>query len=162
MVRVEQQRRALELRKFGLTFQQIAAELGVSQATAHGWIKSALADIPNESAMDLRAMQMERCQAWLVAIWPKCQAGDERSIETGLRIMDKMDRLMGTEAPQQQNVNITGAVLQVGMDSDQYIEGLRRMAGIVSDSEYERLKSGADVIAIDVVAIDTETAGQED
>lgn len=134
----EKKRRAVELRKFGLTFIQIGAELGVTAQTAHHYVKTALEELPSENADQLRMIQMERLNAMLVALWPKAQAGDERSIDTGLRVMDKMDRLMGTESPQQ--VVHTGAVLHVGLDSEQYIEGLKRMSGFVDDQEYAALK----------------------
>jgi hypothetical protein len=161
IMRKEKQRRALELRKFGLTYVQIGAELGVSPASAFGYVKDAMAEIPIEDATLLRAVQMQRLSAMLTALWPKIQSGDEKTVSVGLAVMQHMDRLTGTEANQSVNVNVGGAVLHIGTDSAQYIDGLKRMAGVVTESEFRELKSGGDVVDVSSKVIPADTADDE-
>lgn len=148
---VERMRRALELRKFGLSFVQIAEELGyASPETARNAVKRALEMVPAEDASELRQINHQRLESFVLALWPKTQTGDVSAINTALNVMDKIDKLFGTEAAQQHNVDVTvGGVLQIGVDRDQYINGLKRVAGIV-DADNADLESLIPPDAIDV------------
>ena len=130
----ENQRKALELRKSGATFAQIAQAVGYSDASSCAKaVRKAMTEITQEPAMDLRTLQVERLNHMLLVLWPKVNAGDENAINTGLRIMDKLDRLMGTEAATQVDVNLSheGAVLVIDGNKDEYIKQMQRMAGYV-------------------------------
>jgi hypothetical protein len=91
--------------------------------------------IPQEEAKELRSLNIERLNHMLLVLWPQIQAGNERSIDTGLRIMERLDRLMGTEAGSvvDVNVNHAGAILTIQGDKDSYIAAMKRMAGITQD-----------------------------
>jgi hypothetical protein len=142
---VENQRRALELRKSGATYDQIAQVIGYSDASgASKAVQRALQAVIQEPAKEVLTINMERLNHMLLTVWPKINAGDERAIDTGLRIMDKIDRLMGTEQAQQiehKHVH-AGAVLVVDGDEDAYIAAMKRMAGIVGSEGQNKTDNG--------------------
>lgn len=132
----EKQRKALELRKAGASFDTIADQLGYADASgAYRAVQTAMKVLHQEPALELRTVQVERLNHMLLTLWPKVQNGDERAIDTSLRVMDKIDRLMGTDAAQQVDVNINqnNAILVVDGDKDDYLRALKQMAGINGD-----------------------------
>lgn len=134
----ERQRRALELRKAGSTYAAIAQALGYADHTsARQAVVRAFDEIIREPAIDLRGIQYERLNHMLLVLWPKVQGGDERAIGQALAVMDKMDRLMGTEESQKidVDVNVAGAVLVIDGNKDEYIAAMKRMAGYAEDAE---------------------------
>jgi phosphohistidine swiveling domain-containing protein len=131
----ERQRRALELRKAGLTYVQIAQQLGYSDHTgARQAVLKAFDEIIVEPTVDLRNLQYERLNHMLLVLWPKVQGGDERSIATALAIMKDMNALMGTEAPQEINVTHEGGVLVIEGNKDDFIAHMKKMAAVDEDA----------------------------
>lgn len=64
---------ALELRIKGKTFRDIAAELGVEVATAHGYVKRGLAELAAQQdgkAKELRSLELARLDALQAKLWP--------------------------------------------------------------------------------------------
>jgi hypothetical protein len=51
---------AVRLRTLGLSYREIAAEQGVSVATAHARVQRALAAVPVESVSELRRVELDR------------------------------------------------------------------------------------------------------
>ncbi len=132
----QKERQALELRKGGASYQSIADAVGYTNAGgARKAVLRAFGAVIQEPVEELRSLQKERLNHMLLTLWPKVQAGDERAIDTALRVMDKMDRLSGTDAAQQVNVDVTSrnAVLVVEGDKQDYIAALKRMAGVDFD-----------------------------
>lgn len=67
------QAEALRLRIRGLSFREIAAEIGVSVERAHSYVKQGLAELAEQSrasAEELRAQQEARLVAIMAASWP--------------------------------------------------------------------------------------------
>lgn len=127
----ERQRRAMEMRKAGVPFQVIADNLGYSSASgAYNAVKRGMDTMLPEVADELRLMQYERLNHMLMVRWPGVQQGDDIAINTCLRIMDKMDRLMGTDTPPDVNVHHTveGAVIVGQVDRDSYINAMKALA----------------------------------
>jgi hypothetical protein len=132
----ERQRRALELRKAGATYQAIADQLGYAGShSARKAVLTAFEDIPREAAGEVRTLQVERLHHMLVRVWADVQAGDFKAMDIALRIMDQLNRLQGVEAPTTTEVNVMhqGAVLVIDGNQDDYIKGLQRMAQNVID-----------------------------
>lgn len=129
----EKQRRSLELRKGGATYDQIAQAVGYSSPSgARSAVLRAFGEIIQEPAAELRTLQIERLNHFLLILWPQIQAGDTRAIETGLRVMDKLDKLLGTEEAQKVDVNVQheGAILVVDGNEQEFIAHMKKMAGI--------------------------------
>jgi hypothetical protein len=131
IVSKEKQRRAIELRLAGATFQQIADQLGYADHTgARAACVAAMGELIIEPTAELRVMQYERLNAMLLRLWPRVQAGDDSAMAMALRVMDKMDRLTGTEEPQKHEVAHTheAAVLVIDGNTDEYVRRLQQMA----------------------------------
>ncbi len=102
MTAAERRGKAVELRKLGLTYQQIADQLGISQAGAHKIVVGALRDLNAknaESAADLRRLETERLDQLLVAVVGKARQGHLGAVDRVLRIMARRARLWGLDAP---------------------------------------------------------------
>ena len=161
----EKQRKALELRKGGASYAQIAEAVGYrDQGGARKAVMRAFADVIQEPVTEVKTIQIERLNHMLLTLWPKVQIGDERAIDTSLRVMDKIDRLMGTEAAQQVDVAIhqQSAILVINGDKDDYIRAMKQMAGVAGDGTNQALPAGLTAPPTGLPAVDAETAGDTD
>lgn len=78
---------ALQLRVKGLTFREIAEELGVDVSTAHRYVKDGLAELAeltHDKAKHLRAMELARLDGLLAKVWPFA-TGDLSALVAQLR-----------------------------------------------------------------------------
>ncbi len=92
--------RALELRAQGLSYEQIAQEVGyANRGTAYTVINHALQAREAESVAELRAMEVARLDALQLALWGEAMAGDLRSVSVITRIIEARCRLLGLVEP---------------------------------------------------------------
>lgn len=90
--------RALELRRAGATFDQIAEQVGyASRGKAHDAVMAALADVIREPAEKTLALELDRLDALTVALWPKVRRGDEKAVQAVLRVMERRAKLLGLD-----------------------------------------------------------------
>lgn len=140
----ERQRRALELRKAGATYQAIADQTGYADPSgARNAVIKAFDAIIQEPAQELKTLQLERYNHMLMVHWAKVQGGDIAATNTALGIMDRINKLTGIEAPTQTQVSmdVQGAVLVIDGNKDEYIAHMMRMAG-AEEQEAKMLPSG--------------------
>ena len=96
----EKQRTALELRKAGLTFEQIAQQVGFnSRQAAFDNVMRAIKEIKREPAEELDSLELARLDTLLTRVWPKALQGDHKAIDTELKLMERRARMMGIDAP---------------------------------------------------------------
>jgi hypothetical protein len=101
----ERQLKALELRLAGVTYQQIADELGYAgRQGAFKAVEAALRLTLREPADNLRRISAERLDRATLAIWRAVNAGDLQAIDRLLRIEARRAKLLGLDAPQRQEV----------------------------------------------------------
>lgn len=134
----EKQRQALEARKAGATYQTIAEKVGYHDAsTARKAVIRAFNQVIQEPVTELKVIQMERLNHMLLRLWQRVDQGDDTAMRTALQIMDKIDRLNGTEEAQRVDVHQTnsGAVLVIDGDKDDFITAMKRMAGVDSNGQ---------------------------
>lgn len=117
----ETQVKALEYRKMGLSYSQIAEKLGLgSPQTAWNAVESALKRTLQEPADDVRKMELARLDAMWIKPYLAAQAGDTFAVGTCLNIMNRRARLLGLDAPVKTegkttlDGNVGGGVLVVG------------------------------------------------
>lgn len=94
----ERQAAAVNLRKCGVTFEEIARQVGYASASgAYEAVKSAMAKTLREPADDLRQLELARLDTMLEAISENILAGDLDAIATALRISERRSRLLGLD-----------------------------------------------------------------
>jgi len=95
----ERSARALELRKQGYTFEQIASALGYrGRQGAFESVMSALREEIREPAAELRSLDLERMDALWRAQYPAAVAGDVVALNACLRILERRAKLLGLDA----------------------------------------------------------------
>lgn len=96
----DNQLKALELRKAGVSYQRIAETLGYKDASG-AWraVKSALKKTLQEPAAELRTLEVERLDAMLSAIWASVKQGQYGAQDRALKIMERRAKLLGLDAP---------------------------------------------------------------
>ena len=108
---IARRREALEMRKRGANYREIAAALGVGLTTAHRYVTAELDELRAEtraSAEQLRDLELERLDQYLARLQPKIEDGDEKAIATALRVQERRAKLTGLDAPQRTEVTIGG------------------------------------------------------
>ncbi len=94
----ERQAAALNLRKCGVTFEEIARQVGYASASgAYEAVKSAMKKTLREPAEELRGLELARLDTMLEAISENVLAGDLDAIATALRISERRSRLLGLD-----------------------------------------------------------------
>lgn len=131
----ERQAAAMNLRKCGISYDRIAAELGYASASgAYEAVKAGLAKTLREPADELRQLELDRLDAMLEAISENVMAGDLDNIATALRISERRARLLGLDRPMPV-VAMRVDSMTVGesdfarMSTDELRELIRREAG---------------------------------
>lgn len=92
----EKQLPALEYRRMGYTYTQIAVALGYSSAQgAHKAVLAALARIIRKPPEDLRLLELERVDALFARAYRDALDGDLKALSACLAIMAHRAKLMG-------------------------------------------------------------------
>ena len=103
--RLEREEQALEYRRQGMTYRQMAPLLGLSnQGDAYRLVKSAMdrmrADC-NESAYQLRQQELDRLDGIWEGMYPLACQGDEKAASVCVKISARRAALCGLDRPQQ-------------------------------------------------------------
>jgi len=100
----ERRRRALALRRAGLTYKDIAKALGCSEAHACKMVKREMARIAREMREDaemILQLELQRLDEAQASIWPQVKQGHLGAIDRLLRIMERRAKLLGLDQVQQ-------------------------------------------------------------
>jgi hypothetical protein len=95
----KRQAQALELRRTGATYLQIAQALGVAKGSAYRLVAEALVSTLREPAEAVRALELERLDLLTRKLEPRINAGDDKAMNTMLKVMDHRAKLLGLFAP---------------------------------------------------------------
>ena len=109
----ERRVRALELRKAGGSYRQIAQQLGVDVHTAHADVGAELAALRETAvaeATELRALELERLDGMTSGLWPRIQEGSAAAVSAGVRVSERRSRLLGLDAPVVTKSELTGSL----------------------------------------------------
>jgi len=92
--------RAIQLKLQGLTYQQIADELGyTSRGTVYKIIRTAQAAQLTGAVEEHLDIEVSRLNALQAAVWPAAMSGDLRALVVAARIIDARCRLLGLIGP---------------------------------------------------------------
>lgn len=101
--------KALELRKKGFRYEQIAQQLGYSnRGSAHKAVMrelNLLAKECREEAAQVRDLELQRLDDLFLAAWKAIADGSESAIDRALRVSESRRKLMGLDAAQKVDVN---------------------------------------------------------
>jgi hypothetical protein len=113
---------ATSLRLAGLTWEQIGDRLGMSDQGARSLVETNL-ERANQREVDmLRAIENQRLDKAMSAIWRDVLSGDLKAIDTFLKISQRRSRLNGLDAPQKIDMN-----LNIRQEMEQALNNLESM-----------------------------------
>ena len=99
----EKRRKAVELRRAGVSYAQIAAQLDMARSSVHKTVSKALAELQadlDDQARLLQAQEADRLDHLQVKLWAKALGGDVAAIDKVLKLMERRARLLGLDQPQ--------------------------------------------------------------
>jgi hypothetical protein len=106
---MERRARAVELRKTGATIAQVAAaiaqefeDFSYGKGQAFKDIDSSLKQVNERlahNAEELRELELQRYDDWLLKLQPKLDVGDPQAITAAVKISQQRCRLLGLEEP---------------------------------------------------------------
>lgn len=102
LVALQRQQQAVELRRAGRSYREIACQVGIGVASAHRLVGAAIAEARTtvqEDVVELRALELSRLDGLLGTLWPKARQGDLQAVDRVLRIMERRAKLLGLDAP---------------------------------------------------------------
>jgi len=95
-----EERKCLDLRLAGATYDQIAETLGLTdKKLAWRRLDSALRKTIAEPAEKVRRVELARLDAMLVGLWKPASEGHLGSIDRVLKIQERRAKLLGLDAP---------------------------------------------------------------
>ena len=102
---MEKRVQAVELRRLGLGYRQIAEKMALSSpGNAYRMVAAELKDLRaecKESAEQLRAVEAERLDMMWRALMPRIASGDAKAVSAGVQIMKRRADMFGLDSPQQ-------------------------------------------------------------
>jgi hypothetical protein len=110
---VERQVMALEMRRDGKTYQQIADVLDYAgPSSAWRAVQAALQKVIEPAVHEYRRLEDSRLDALLQAVWPAAMVGDLASVDRALRICESRRRLLGLDGRAKIDVTTDGQPLE--------------------------------------------------
>lgn len=98
---------ATSLRLAGVTYEQIGERLGISASGAQHLVETNLHRANQREVDALRAIENQRLDKAMSAIWSDVLSGDIKAIDTFLRISARRSKLNGLDAPQKLDLNVS-------------------------------------------------------
>lgn len=139
---VDREIKVLELRRAGLTWAAIAEQTGYADATgAYAAYKRAIKRVMDEPADDVRKQELDRLDRLQVAVWNRALKGDDKAINTVLRLMERRARLLGLDAAQRIQAEVV--TYDGNRDIDGEIERIQQIIRSVGNGQPLALESGA-------------------
>jgi len=152
---VDKEVKVLELRRAGLTWQRIAEETGYADHTgAYAAYKRAIKRTMQQPADELREAELDRIDRLQLALWPKAMKGDNASINTIIRLMERRARLLGLDTPIKIQQDIT-----TWTGDDSIDRAVRDLAALLTANDEN--SSGASDVGEHQGEIEPITAGNE-
>jgi len=96
---VAKEQEVVKLRRGGLTWDLIGERVGLSATGAHAAYERSLARVVKEDVDAIRRVETERLDLAQSAIWGKVLQGDNASIQSLIRIMERRAKLLGLDQP---------------------------------------------------------------
>jgi hypothetical protein len=104
---------ALELRKAGGSYREIARQLGVDVHTAHADVGAELAALREKTvdqATEVRDLELQRFDEMTAGLWPKVRAGSPSHVTAAVRVSERRARLLGLDEPTATRTELSGSL----------------------------------------------------
>lgn len=112
LVAEEKRQKAIDLRRKGYSYREIAAEIGATHGYCYKLVSQALKRIreeTNEIAEDARQLELDRLDKLWMHAYQAVEAGDIGAIDKAVKVMDRRSKLLGLDAPARHD--ITGTLI---------------------------------------------------
>jgi transposase-like protein len=114
----DKKRRALELRRDGLTYWDIAHEIGwKSHNSAHKAVKQALQETLQEPADELRILEAERLNKLYEFTIQRIDKDNLWAVDRALKIMERRAGLLGLDKPPERDWDSLGNSFLAGVEA---------------------------------------------
>jgi len=129
---IDKERKALELRRAGATYDEIAQALGYAtpQGAFLAYNRAIKRTLIESGADEARQTELDRCDRIQRAYWAKAMAGDVPAGNIVLKVMDRRARYLGLDAPTKQQIEVTN--YEAGTEIDRE---LQRLVRLLADSD---------------------------
>ena len=91
--------RVLNLRRAGATYEQIAAQLGISKTQVALVVKDGLEEVTREPAVQVLQLELDRLDALFLGVYDKGRKGSVAHIDRALKIMARRAKYLGLDTP---------------------------------------------------------------
>lgn len=98
--------KAVSMALAGLSFEQIGEELGISLQAAHSMVNRTIEETRNTNVDELRQVENARLDRAQAAIWSDVLKGDQKAINTFLRISERRAKMNGLDAPSKVQMSV--------------------------------------------------------
>lgn len=99
----DKRQRALQLRKAGATYDQVAQQVGyANRGTAYRAVQTALEELPGETISETMLLDEQRLEQLVMALWPKAMKGEGWAAERIIKVIElrlKLQEQRRTAAP---------------------------------------------------------------
>lgn len=157
---LEKERKVVELRQMGITYDVIAKQVGYAGASgAYHAYERALARYPKETLDRKRDVAEQRLERLLAGVWTKALRGEVPALMATIKIFERQAKLLGLDAPQKSELDVN--IHDGGDDLD---EQVRRFAYLIaqarSEDNAEGLRSGVTPVLEVHSERESDTAGE--
>lgn len=130
LIAKEKARVALEARRRGHSWEGAAQIAGYKNGkTAARAAKRLMEKQVSTTVDEYRSLMIDRCNEMLVGLADKADEGNERAIETSLKVMDRLDKLVQLPDPQHQHqVEHHHTLVIESSTEDDYVRRLSALA----------------------------------
>jgi hypothetical protein len=111
----EERLRCYQLRLTGASIVMISKQTGLSVGTVHNRIQAEIKDRVEPVAEDVRKMQLDRLDEWLMHLNKQIREGRSvaRNVEVAIRVEERRAKLLGADAPDKITATVTHATADV-------------------------------------------------
>lgn len=110
----DEQHQCLDLKRKGMSVRAIADELKMSSSTVQARLKAAYAELVLPLAEEVRKLDLERIDAYLVRLEDRLEQGEDpiRVVPIALKALERRAKLTGADAPIQVDATVTETTQQ--------------------------------------------------